>query len=55
MLVDLGSTSGTVVNGKSIQDHMGVPLKDGDEVVFGASTRLYKVSVDYTRYKRALE
>ena len=36
-------------------DHTGVPLKDGDEVVFGASTRIYKVTVDYSRFRKSLE
>jgi len=55
VLVDLGSTSGTTVNGKVVPDHTGVAVKDGDEIVFGASTRIYKVSVDYSRFKRSLE
>ena len=55
MIVDLGSTTGTIVNGKSVIDHTGVPLKDGDEVIFGASTRIHKVTVDYSRFRKSLE
>jgi pSer/pThr/pTyr-binding forkhead associated (FHA) protein len=55
ILVDLGSTSGTSVNGKVVHDNTGVALKDGDEVLFGASTRHYKVTVDYSKFKKALE
>ena len=53
--MDLGSTTGTSVNGKSVIDHTGIPIKDGDEIVFGASTRKYKVTVDYTRFRKSLE
>ena len=34
VLVDLGSTNGTVVNGKLAREH---PLKDGDKMTFGKS------------------
>lgn len=36
-------------------DHVGSPLTEGDELKFGASTRTYKISVDYTMFKRSLE
>lgn len=55
MIVDLGSTTGTRVNGKSVIDHTGIPIKDGDEIVFGASTRSYKVTIDYSRLRKSLE
>lgn len=55
LLVDLGSTSGTKLNGQVLQEHIGMPLKDGDEIVFGASTRLYKVKTDYSKFRKALE
>ena len=34
-LVDVGSTNGTFLNGQRLQDHIGVPLKDGDRIQFG--------------------
>lgn len=40
-LTDLGSTNGTKLNGTQIQAHKATPLKGGDTVVFGASTREY--------------
>ena len=55
MIIDLGSTTGTSVNGKSVIDHTGVSLTDGDEIIFGASTRVYKVTVDYSRFRKSLE
>lgn len=38
-LVDLGSTNGTVVNGKLIKE---APLNDGDELTFGGSSLRFK-------------
>lgn len=38
-LVDLGSTNGTMVNGKLIKES---PLNDGDELTFGASALRFK-------------
>ncbi|MDQ3939728.1 MAG: DUF3662 and FHA domain-containing protein [Actinomycetota bacterium] len=39
VIVDLGSTNGTIVNGKLAREH---PLKDGDRVSFGTSELLFK-------------
>jgi len=55
LLIDLGSTAGTKIDGNVIQDNVGVPLKDGSEVIFGASSRVYKTKVDYTKFRKALE
>ena len=38
-LVDLGSTNGTLVNGKLAKEHA---LKDGDRIAFGTSELLFK-------------
>lgn len=38
-LVDLGSTNGTLVNGKLAKEH---PLSDGDRIAFGTSELLFK-------------
>lgn len=40
-LVDLGSTNGTLVNGKLAKEHA---LRDGDRISFGTSELLFKVS-----------
>jgi hypothetical protein len=34
-ILDLGSTNGTVVNGRSIPRHQEIPLADGDEIRIG--------------------
>ena len=39
VLVDLGSTNGTVVNGKLSREH---PLKDGDKLTFGKTELVFK-------------
>ena len=39
VLVDLGSTNGTVVNGKLAREH---PLKDGDKLTFGKTELVFK-------------
>ena len=39
VLVDLGSTNGTVVNGKLAREH---PLKDGDRMTFGKTELQFK-------------
>ena len=40
VLVDLGSTNGTVVNGKLAKEHV---LKDGDEISFGTSRLRFRL------------
>lgn len=39
VLIDLGSTNGTVVNGKLAREH---PLKDGDKLTFGKTELVFK-------------
>lgn len=39
VLVDLGSTNGTMVNGKLSREH---PLKDGDKLTFGKTELVFK-------------
>jgi hypothetical protein len=39
MLVDLGSTNGSVVNGKAVKEHT---LEDGDRLSFGQSELIFK-------------
>ena len=34
---------------------MAQVIKTNDEVQFGASTRLYKLTIDYSKYQRALQ
>ncbi|MGH2819064.1 MAG: FHA domain-containing protein, partial [Actinomycetota bacterium] len=41
MLVDLGSTNGTLVNGKLAKEHR---LKDGDRLAFGTNEVLFKTA-----------
>jgi hypothetical protein len=41
VIVDLGSTNGTMVNGKLVKEH---PLQDGDKISFGTSELLFKTS-----------
>jgi hypothetical protein len=40
-LVDLGSTNGSVVNGRSVREHA---LKDGDRLSFGTSELVFKTA-----------
>jgi len=40
-ITDLGSTNGTKLNGSAIEAHKALPLKGGDTVKFGESTREY--------------
>ena len=50
LLIDLGSKYGTKLNGKQIEPNIPTPVnKKGDIVQFGASTRSYKITVDYSR------
>ena len=50
LLFDLGSKFGTKLNGKKVKSHIGNPVKKkGDSIMFGVSTRLYQVHVDYSR------
>lgn len=41
MLVDLGSTNGTLVNGKLAREH---PLKSGDRISFGTSEMIFEAA-----------
>jgi FHA domain-containing protein len=43
VLVDLGSTNGTLVNGKLAKEH---PLRDGDKISFGTSELLFRSAGD---------
>ena len=43
VLIDLGSTNGTLVNGKLAKQHR---LKDGDSIAFGTSDLLFKTTRD---------
>jgi pSer/pThr/pTyr-binding forkhead associated (FHA) protein len=43
ILVDLGSSNGTMVNGHGIGQH---PLRDGDRITFGNTTVVYMASDD---------
>lgn len=43
VLVDLGSTNGTVVNGKLAREH---PLSDGDKLTFGKTELVFKLKAD---------
>ncbi|HET7482253.1 MAG TPA: DUF3662 and FHA domain-containing protein [Actinomycetota bacterium] len=43
VLVDLGSTNGTVVNGNLAREH---PLKDGDRLTFGTTELVFKLRAD---------
>lgn len=54
MLIDLGSTSGTKMNNEPLLANCGQLLKNDFEIVFGASSRLYKVTVDYSKFQKAL-
>jgi pSer/pThr/pTyr-binding forkhead associated (FHA) protein len=40
-LVDLGSTNGTLVNGKLSREH---ELSDGDRLTFGSSELIFKTA-----------
>jgi len=40
VIFDLGSTNGTVVNGRTIPRHQEVPLADGDEIRLGENCKL---------------
>jgi pSer/pThr/pTyr-binding forkhead associated (FHA) protein len=39
-VMDLGSTSGTLVNGREIAQGEAVPLRDGDRIHLGAWTMI---------------
>ncbi|MGH2756049.1 MAG: FhaA domain-containing protein [Actinomycetota bacterium] len=43
MLVDLGSTNGSVVNGRLVKEH---PLEDGDRLSFGQSELIFKEAAE---------
>ncbi len=43
-LLDLGSTNGTLVNGKLAKEHT---LKDGDRLSFGTSELIFRTSRDH--------
>ena len=56
VLIDLASEHGTCLNGSVIQPNVPTEVrKRGDLIKFGASTRSYKVSVDYSRMLKAQE
>jgi pSer/pThr/pTyr-binding forkhead associated (FHA) protein len=56
MLIDLGSEYGTTLNGTELVENVpNLIQKNGDVVVFGASTRSYKVKIDYSRMLKAQE
>jgi hypothetical protein len=46
MIVDVGSTNGTRLNGSWLQPHQEAPLRDGDEIGLGAVTTLTVRLVD---------
>lgn len=54
-LVDLGSKSGSYVDGKRIGDGVPQPLKSGQKLNFGASTRTYKIEIDYSDVEKNIE
>ena len=50
LAVDLGSDHGTFINDKRLESHVPAQVRQkGDVLTFGASTRKYFVSVDYSR------
>lgn len=51
----MGSTAGTKVNEEVLDANTGKELKNGCEISFGASSRAYKVTVDYSKYQRAIK
>ena len=54
VLIDLGSENGTTLNGIPIESNVPTLVQQkGDIVTFGASTRSYKVNVDYSRMLKA--
>lgn len=53
-LVDLGGSYGTKLDSKRITDNLGIELKTGSEIRFGASSRVYKVHVDYRQMQKSL-
>jgi pSer/pThr/pTyr-binding forkhead associated (FHA) protein len=40
LLLDVGSTNGTLLNGAAAPEGVPTPLKDGDEIVIGCWTRI---------------
>ena len=54
-LVDLASKAGSFVEGEKVQPMILNRLKTGYTIHFGASTRRYKVTVDYSNVSKYLE
>ena len=54
-LVDIGSKAGTFINGEKLRPFEPQRLAEGNKVNFGASTRDYKVSIDFSRIELLLQ
>lgn len=50
LIVDLDSTSGTKVDGETLEPNMSTELKEGAKIEFGSSTRSYLVKLDFRQY-----
>jgi pSer/pThr/pTyr-binding forkhead associated (FHA) protein len=47
-LVDLGSKSGSFINGKRIEKNIPVFVPNKSELSFGVSTRRYHIEIDFS-------
>jgi len=54
-LVDLGSKSGSFVEGKRADNCIPYRLKHGNKLTFGASSRKYTIEIDYSEVEKNIE
>lgn len=54
-VVDLMSKAGTKVDDKTVEGCIPFPVKSGQSLTFGLSTRTYQLSVDYSKMQKAVE
>ena len=55
VLLDLMSKAGTKLDDQQIDGCIPMPVKPGQKMVFGLSTRTYQVQIDYSKMQRAVE
>lgn len=55
VLLDLMSKAGTKVDDKPLEGCIPATVKSGQKIVFGISTRVYEVQIDYSKMQKAVE
>jgi len=51
-ILDLGSKSGTKINGEKVEAQVPVPLINGAVLQFGMSTRRYLIGIDFSKVEQ---